>query len=169
MSLSASLRRAVAYFEATEFGDETVALPADYFVGQDEMTSPHRLQAEASDYEEIYAERRTPSHLALVPAQRVTFCLLVPQEFNDAQRIADRFREGATVLCDLQGCGAALARRVTDFCSGLVYALEGSVTRLDGGVLLLAAHDVELAGEAAAGLQASAFFNQVQRDEGEDG
>jgi hypothetical protein len=39
MSMSASLRRAVAYFEggaAADYGDETVALPADYFVGCEE-------------------------------------------------------------------------------------------------------------------------------------
>jgi cell division inhibitor SepF len=97
----------------------------------------------------------------VVRPQAATFCLLSPQEFNDAQQIADRFRSDAAVICNLQGCEPALARRLTDFCSGLAYALEGSLERLDDRVLLLAPHDVELSGGAVAGLQAKAFFNQI--------
>jgi cell division inhibitor SepF len=85
----------------------------------------------------------------------------MPQAFNDAQQIADRFRSDATVICDLQGCEAPLARRLSDFCSGLVYALQGSLERLDDRVLLLAPHDVELSGGAAADALAKAFFDQI--------
>ena len=163
--MSASLRRAVAYFEggaAADYGDETVALPADYFVGCEEPPLPRRRgQAGDNDYDEIYAERRPPTQLALVPQQRATFCLIAPREFNDAQEIADRFCGGAAVFCNLQGCEAALARRLTDFCSGLAYALEGSLAGRGEGLLLLVPHNVELSSEAAAGPQAQAFFNQI--------
>ena len=92
---------------------------------------------------------------------RAEFCLVSPAEFNDAQQIADRFRRQAAVICNLQSCETALARRLTDFCSGLVYALDGSLQRLDDGLLLLAPRDLELSSEAAAGFLEKGFFNQI--------
>ena len=76
------------------------------------------------------------------------FCLLAPQQFNDAQQIADRFRAGAAVICNLQGCETTLAGRLADFCSGLAYALDGRLERLDDRILLLAPGTIALSHQA---------------------
>ncbi len=96
--------------------------------------------------------------LTLVGASRQQVELVVPQRFEDAQHIADRFREGASVFVDMAACEAELEKRLTDFCSGITCALEGSIERIDGRVLLLAPGNVELCGMGSSA--AAGFFNQ---------
>jgi cell division inhibitor SepF len=122
------------------------------------------------DFDDIYEDEpvmaRQPSHttarpLALVTAPRVAFGLLAPRTFEEAQQIADRLRAEVPVIVDLQGCEEQLATRLIDFCSGLTYALEGSLQLVDERILLLAPHHAELSGEATVGLRPKGFFNQL--------
>lgn len=103
-------------------------------------------------------DRRT---LALVRVERSEFAYLAPQSFAGARQIADRFRDDASVIVDLESCEAALAGRVTDFCSGLAYALGGSLQFIGERVLLLTPGHVELSGEEAVGARRSGFFNRL--------
>ena len=51
--------------------------------------------------------------------------LVLPRSFNDAQSIADRFKDSVPVILNLQNADAELAKRLIDFSSGLTYALNG--------------------------------------------
>ena len=104
---------------------------------------------------------RSATPLAIVRPQRLAFSLVTPQDFDAAQRIADHLRGGTPVIVDLQACGRDLAERLIDFCSGLTYALDGSVEYLGENVVLLAPHNVELSSEALGGLQEGRFLNQL--------
>jgi len=92
---------------------------------------------------------------------RIEFSLVTPQDFDAAQQIADHLRADSPVIVDLQSCGRDLSKRLTDFCSGLTYALEGSLQCIGENVVLLAPHNVELSSEAPGGLHERRFFNQV--------
>ena len=52
-----------------------------------------------------------------------------------------------------------LAKRLVDFCSGLVYACEGDLQYVGEKVMLLAPPEVELS-SGVGGLQGRRFFNQ---------
>lgn len=65
------------------------------------------------------------------------------------------------MIVNLQACDAQLAERVIDFCSGLVYAIDGSIQPVERDVVLLAPRDVDLSGVALTGLRGTGFFNQV--------
>ena len=54
-----------------------------------------------------------------------------------------------------------LSTRLTDFCSGLTYARNGSLELLGDMVVLLAPPHVELSSDSLGGLQEGRFFNQV--------
>lgn len=175
MTLSSSLRRAVGYFDGSakdSYDDEAITVPQEFRSHREEALGVRRLSHDgAADYDEIYADappaypqrgqERAANPLTLVRPHNAEFCLFAPEEFNDAQQITDRFRGDAAVIRDMQGCETALAQRLTDFCSGLVYALDGSLQRLDDKVLLLAPRDLELSSEAAAGFLEKGFFNQI--------
>jgi SepF-like predicted cell division protein (DUF552 family) len=105
-------------------------------------------------------DEHSATPLAIVRPQRLAFSLVTPQDFDAAQRIADHLRGGTPVIVDLQACGRDLAERLIDFCSGLTYALDGSVEYLGENVVLLAPHNVELSSEALGGLQERRFLNQ---------
>jgi cell division inhibitor SepF len=99
--------------------------------------------------------------LAVVRPPHVRFSLVAPADFDDAQGIADALRSGSPVILDLQACGPELHKRLIDFCSGLTYALEGSVQQLGEHVVLIAPEGVELDSDDPGGLAERRFLNQV--------
>ena len=87
--------------------------------------------------------------------------LVLPRSFNDAQQIADRFKEGVPVILNLQGSDQELAKRLIDFGSGLTYALDGGMQRVADKVFLLTPRNVEVSAEERARmLERGGFFNQ---------
>ena len=67
-----------------------------------------------------------------------------PQSYEDAPKIGDTFREGTPVILDLSRMKEPLARQMIDFCSGLVYGLEGSLERITSRVFLLSPASVNV-------------------------
>jgi len=60
-----------------------------------------------------------------------------PRRFDQAQEVADRFKEGLPVIMNLEATEREVARRLIDFASGLCYALDGSMEKVATGVYLL--------------------------------
>jgi cell division inhibitor SepF len=88
--------------------------------------------------------------------------LVVPRSFNDAQQIADKFKEGTPVILNLQGSDQDLSKRLIDFASGLTYALDGGMQRVADKVFLLTPRNVEVSAEERAKmLERGGFFNQA--------
>lgn len=61
--------------------------------------------------------------------------ILVVEEFGDARVLADRIRERTPVVLDMRQVDQDLVRRVVDFSSGLIYALDGSMRRIGDGLV----------------------------------
>jgi cell division inhibitor SepF len=89
--------------------------------------------------------------------------LVVPRSFNDAQQVADKFKDGIPVILNLQSSDAELAKRLIDFTSGLTYALNGGMQRVADKVFLLTPRNVEVSAEERARLleRDGGFFNQA--------
>jgi cell division inhibitor SepF len=90
----------------------------------------------------------------------VTVHLVIPKSFNDAQQIADQFKDSVPVIINLQGTDTELSKRLIDFASGLTYALEGGMQRIADKVFLLTPRNVEVSAEERARLIEKGFFNQ---------
>ena len=86
--------------------------------------------------------------------------LVVPKNFNDAQQIADQFKDGVPVILNLQTTDTDLSKRLIDFASGLTYALDGGMQRVADKVFLLTPRNVEVSAEERARLIEKGFFNQ---------
>jgi cell division inhibitor SepF len=86
--------------------------------------------------------------------------LVVPKSFNDAQDVADKFKDAIPVILNLQASETDLAKRLIDFSSGLTYALDGGMQRIADKVFLLTPQNVEVSAEQRAALIEKGFFNQ---------
>ena len=89
--------------------------------------------------------------------------LVLPRSCNDAQQIADRFKDSVPVILNLQNADNELSKRLIDFASGLTYALDGSMQRVADKVFLLTPRNVEVSAEERARAldPAGGFFNQA--------
>lgn len=60
-----------------------------------------------------------------------------PRRFDQAQEVADAFKNGMPVIMNLEGTERDVARRLIDFASGICYALDGTMEKVATGVYLL--------------------------------
>jgi cell division inhibitor SepF len=103
--------------------------------------------------------REVPAPMMAVPSVQVH--LVVPRSFNDAQQIADKFKDSIPVILNLQGADQELSKRLIDFTSGLTYALDGGMQRVADKVFLLTPRNVQVSAEERARLLERGFFNQA--------
>jgi cell division inhibitor SepF len=95
-------------------------------------------------------------------APQARFHLVMPSSFNDAQEVGDKFREGYSVLMNLQGIDSELARRLVDFASGLAYGLAGSMQPVAEKVFLITPAGIQVSAEERRRfLEERGFFNQA--------
>jgi cell division inhibitor SepF len=118
----------------------------------------------ADDDDDIAA--RPTTVLRSVPGGRsrnggdVRVHLVIPKSFNDAQQVADKFKDSVPVILNLQGVDTDLSKRLIDFASGLTYALDGGMQRIADKVFMLTPRNVEISAEERARLIEKGFFNQ---------
>jgi cell division inhibitor SepF len=105
------------------------------------------------------APEAPPPPVRAVPSVQVH--LVIPRSFNDAQQIADRFKDSVPVILNLQGADQELSKRLIDFTSGLTYALDGGMQRVADKVFLLTPRNVQVSAEERARLLERGFFNQA--------
>src|SRR3954467_4741345 len=99
---------------------------------------------------------------ALPTANTTRVPLVLPRSFNDAQQIADKFKQSIPVILNLQSADTELSKRLIDFGSGLTYALNGGMQRVADKVFLLTPRNVEVSAEERARLlEGGGFFNQA--------
>ena len=111
------------------------------------------------------AERRTTRLRSVDPGangrrESSRVHLVIPKSFNDAQDVADKFKDSIPVIINLQGSETDLSKRLIDFASGLTYALDGGMQRIADKVFLLTPRNVEVSAEERARLIEKGFFNQ---------
>ncbi|MEA2256897.1 MAG: cell division inhibitor SepF [Solirubrobacteraceae bacterium] len=120
------------------------------------------------EFDDIFADDDVPSRpttaLRSVRAANgrgdVRVHLVIPKSFNDAQQVADKFKDSIPVVLNLQGVETDLSKRLIDFASGLTYALDGGMQRIADKVFMLTPRNVEISAEERAELIEKGFFNQ---------
>jgi cell division inhibitor SepF len=180
MAFRDTWHRTLVYFGLAEDRDPYDDEPVDYREPEEELESRYRERPNVrrlssrrrrDDIDDIFAddsatERRT-TVLRPVGSQpppngrsdvRVHF--VIPKSFNDAQDVADKFKDSIPVILNLQGSDNQLSVRLIDFASGLTYALDGGMQRIADKVFLLTPRNVEVSAEERARLIEKGFFNQ---------
>lgn len=185
MALRDSWHRALVYFglaedalheDDRELAREAAAPDPDYAA---ERPNVRRLAARRrrDEFDDIFADddddggaRRQTAVLRSVPGGRagsgaangggVRVHLVIPKSFNDAQQVADKFKDNLPVILNLQGIDNDLAKRLIDFASGLTYALDGGMQRIAEKTFMLTPRNVEISAEERARLIEKGFFNQ---------
>ncbi len=67
--------------------------------------------------------------------------------FDDAAKAADELRKRKAVILNMENVDKALTRRVVDFLSGSVYALDGRVKKVAQATYLFCPHNMEVIGD----------------------
>ena len=78
--------------------------------------------------------------------------------FDDAAKAADELRKKKAVILNMENVDKSLTRRVVDFLSGAVYALDGSVKKIAQCTYLFCPHNMAVVGDLES-IQINAEIN----------
>jgi cell division inhibitor SepF len=177
MAFRDSWHRALVYFGLAEERDQYVE-EDDAYEPEAELEDRYRERPNVrrlgsrrrrDDFDDIFADDDVPARpTAQLRSVRpggngrsdVRVHLVIPKSFNDAQQIADKFKDSIPVVLNLQGIESDLSKRLIDFASGLTYALDGGMQRIADKVFMLTPRNVEISAEERAELIEKGFFNQ---------
>jgi cell division inhibitor SepF len=177
MAFRDSWHRALVYFGLAEERDPYVE-EDDPYEPEAELEDRYRERPNVrrlgsrrrrDDFDDIFADddvpaRQTAQLRSVRPGGNgrsdVRVHLVIPKSFNDAQQIADKFKDSIPVVLNLQGIESDLSKRLIDFASGLTYALDGGMQRIADKVFMLTPRNVEISAEERAELIEKGFFNQ---------
>ena len=90
------------------------------------------------------------------PAMKVF--VVQSSKFDEVQGMVDHLKEQAPVVVNLSGADYDTARRMVDFLTGAVYALNGSVHKVADGIFLFAPENVEIHAEDVMSLKEHGLF-----------
>lgn len=80
-------------------------------------------------------------------SNRQEVVLFRPGSFNDTSKAADDLRNRKAVIVNMENVDKAMARRVVDFLSGCVYALDGDVKKIAQSAYLFCPHNMNIVGD----------------------
>lgn len=78
------------------------------------------------------------------PNSKVVLC--EPRTYNEAQEIADNIVSKRAVVINLQRVDRNQAKRIVDFLSGTVYALNGDIQKLGAETFLCTPENIDVSG-----------------------
>ena len=141
--------------EASGWTDESTSV--------EQPSAPVSTSSRSRSRSESQSRSERPTRLRSADSgTRTSVHLVLPRSFNDAQQIADKFKDSVPVILNLQSADNELSKRLIDFASGLTYALNGSMQRVADKVFLLTPRNVEVSAEERARmLDKGGFFNQA--------
>ena len=67
--------------------------------------------------------------------------------FDDAAKAADELRSKRAIILNMENVDKALTRRVVDFLSGCVYAVDGKVKKIAQATYLFCPHSMDIVGD----------------------
>ena len=73
--------------------------------------------------------------------------LFEPRAYSESSQITDYLKKRNTVVVNLKRVTPDVAKRIVDFLQGSLYAMNGSLQKLGGGIFLCAPNNVNVEGK----------------------
>ena len=78
-------------------------------------------------------------------AKPIKMLIIEPESFEEVQAIVDHLKNRRVVIINLEETEKSIARRIADFVGGAIYALDGSMQRINGSIFLFTPANIEVA------------------------
>ena len=73
--------------------------------------------------------------------------LFEPRAYSESSQITDYLKKRNTVVVNLKRVTPDVAKRIIDFLQGSLYAMNGNLQKLGGGIFLCAPNNVDIEGK----------------------
>ena len=128
------------------------------FLGMDNAAEEEELDDRVYDYDyEEEDEEQEPKTIFgrkqkivnMSQTQQVRMVISQPTTFEQSEEICNYLKERKSVIVNLEYVNKDVARRIVDFISGSVHALDGHIQKISNSIFLIAPTNYEIANEMA--------------------
>lgn len=100
----------------------------------------------ADSAREETSSSRTGDKVLSMPVNRnpVSVVVIEPIDFNDSQKMADYLCKNQPVVINFEDTDADVRKRIIDFISGTIYALDGTLRKIGRNLLVCAPPNVDI-------------------------
>lgn len=91
-----------------------------------------------------------------------------PRAYSESTQIVDYLKKRSTVVVNLKRVTPDQGKRIVDFLYGSVYAMNGSLQKLGGGIFLCTPNNVDVVGEITEDRKTSVGGKGKPKEEEED-
>ncbi len=134
------------------------------FVGfpEEEVRDEYENDNFVEDYEpsvfERFTERRSSRVVKLHNSQaQMRVVVMQPQSFEEAKDITNHLKSNKPVVINLESVEKTVARRIIDFLSGAVYALDGDIQKVSNGIFVIVPSSIDIMSDEIRNQTKNAF------------
>ena len=119
-----------------------------------DSAEPEEYEDEDEELEEdkkIFGRRNNNNKVVTMPGQGQPIRMVIsqPTTFEQSDEICSFLKEKKSVIVNLEYVNKDVARRIVDFISGGVYALDGYIQKVSNSIFLVAPSNYEITNEMA--------------------
>lgn len=117
------------------------------------------------DEEMYHKDTKTP--LKAMTDGNNKMILFEPRAYSESQQIANYLKNKNAVIVNLKRVTPDQAKRIIDFLSGTLYAIDGGLEKLGGGIFLCTPNNVPVEGKITEDTQAKTVKKPKQEKDDE--
>ena len=107
------------------------------------------IDEEEEEYEDRRLFGKKSKIVAMPQNQSIKMVISQPTTFEQSEEICSFLKEKKSVIVNLEYVNKDVARRIVDFISGGVYALDGHIQKISNSIFLIAPVNYEITNEMA--------------------
>jgi cell division inhibitor SepF len=85
--------------------------------------------------------------------EKIQVTISKPEDFNDSATVVNHLKENKPVIVNLEALDIETARKIFDFCSGALFALDGKIFKVSKNIFLFAPRNVDITGNLKNSLE----------------
>ena len=153
MSIWDNIKKFAQPYSDDDYEDEEFEDELDDFVEEPRESSRKRRPSPfAATTDDDYTAPAAPTsgfsgQVLNMSSGKQEVVLFHARSFDDAAKAADELRKKKAVILNMENVDKGLTRRVVDFLSGSVYALDGGVKKIAQSTYLFCPHNMEVVGD----------------------
>lgn len=107
------------------------------------------VEEEEEPEEKGFFGRKIGKVVSMPQPQQVRMVITQPTSFEQSEEICNYLKEKKSIIVNLEYVNKDVARRIVDFISGAVHALDGHIQKVSNAIFLVAPVNYEIASDLA--------------------
>ena len=106
-------------------------------------------QEEVNEERRFFGRKNKEKVVSMAQAHQIKMVISQPTTFEQSEEICNYLKERKSVIVNLEYVNKDVARRIVDFISGAVHALDGHIQKISNSIFLIAPLNYEIESDMA--------------------